>query len=361
MAAPYVKRYPGGFVDKPSLTTAVDSAFLNAVESALLQLLGEVPAADEVGVWVGGAGGGLVYQKITNSQIAAAAGIDKSKLAALNIVDADISGGAAIAKSKLAALNIANADVVAGAAIDNSKLALPDGWYPISETLTFGAADAPSYTATTPSDVTAKYPVGAKIKLTHAAATKYFIVTASAFAAGSTTLTLYGGTDYALAAGAITAPFFSIHRAPFGFPLNPTKWTVEVSLTVSNSQAAAVAGTWYNIGALSIFIPIGVWHVHYSAGWIMDSDDQINNDIYVTLSTSATAGSDADFTYYAGASGLDASSINQTFGTATREKVLGLAAKTQYFLNFMTQNAGSTLYHRANESKTIIRAVCAYL
>lgn len=122
MAAPYIKRFPGGFLDLPNQTTPVDSAFLNAVETALLHLLGEAPANDEVGVWVGGAGGGLVYQKITNAQISAAAAIDKSKLAALNIVDADIAGGAAIAKSKLAALGIVDADVAAGAAIAIAKL-----------------------------------------------------------------------------------------------------------------------------------------------------------------------------------------------------------------------------------------------
>lgn len=122
MAAPYVKRYPGGFLDLPNQTTPVDSAFLNAVETALLHLLGEAPANDEVGVWTGGAGGGLVYQKITNAQIAAGAAIDKSKLAALNITDADIAAAAGIAKSKLGPLNIADADIVAGAAIAIAKL-----------------------------------------------------------------------------------------------------------------------------------------------------------------------------------------------------------------------------------------------
>lgn len=118
----YVKRYPAGFVDLPSTTTPVDSTFLNAVETALLRLLGEDPLADEVGVWVP-ASNRFVFQKIVNAQIDAAAAIDKSKLGALNIVNADIAASAAIAKSKLAALNIADADIVAGASIAKSKLA----------------------------------------------------------------------------------------------------------------------------------------------------------------------------------------------------------------------------------------------
>lgn len=124
MAAPYVKRYGGGFLDLPTQTTPVDSAFLNAVEDALVRLLGVAPAVDTVGVWTpGGGSGALVYQKITNAQIAAGAAIDKSKLAALNITDADIAGAAAIAKSKLGPLNITNADIQAAAAIAISKLA----------------------------------------------------------------------------------------------------------------------------------------------------------------------------------------------------------------------------------------------
>lgn len=118
----YSKRYAGGFADGAGGGTPVDSTFLNAVETALLRLLGEDPLADEVGIWTP-ASNRFVFNKITNANVDAAAAIDKSKLGALNIVNADIAASAAIAKSKLAALNIADADIVAGAAIALSKLA----------------------------------------------------------------------------------------------------------------------------------------------------------------------------------------------------------------------------------------------
>jgi hypothetical protein len=118
----YAKRYAGGFVDKPTLTTPIDSAFLNAVEAALLALFDANPAsAGMVPVWTP-AGTHYVPQLLTNASIDPAAAIAKSKLAALNITDADVAGGAAIAKSKLAALNITDADVAGGAAISRSKL-----------------------------------------------------------------------------------------------------------------------------------------------------------------------------------------------------------------------------------------------
>lgn len=59
---------------------------------------------------------------ITNAKINATAGIEKSKLASLEIVNADIATGAAIAKAKLASLEIVNADVATGAAITKAKL-----------------------------------------------------------------------------------------------------------------------------------------------------------------------------------------------------------------------------------------------
>ena len=117
----YVKRYAGGFVDGSGGGTAVDSQFLNAVETALLRLLGEDPAANEVPVWSTGSAR-FIFQKITNDSIDAAAAIDKTKLASLAIVNADVSGAAAIAQSKLA-LDIVNANVNASAAIASSKIA----------------------------------------------------------------------------------------------------------------------------------------------------------------------------------------------------------------------------------------------
>jgi hypothetical protein len=80
--------------------------------------------------------------QIQNSDIAPGAGIEKAKLAQLNIVDADIDGSANInqnklnldittneinananiAKTQLAPLNLVNSDVDASAAIDGSKI-----------------------------------------------------------------------------------------------------------------------------------------------------------------------------------------------------------------------------------------------
>lgn len=65
-------------------------------------------------------------------------------------------------------------------------------------------------------DVRNRYPVGTKISLTDAAATKYFYVVSSAFST-DTTITVTGGSAYSLAGGAITNPRYS-YVSPQGFP-----------------------------------------------------------------------------------------------------------------------------------------------
>ena len=52
---------------------------------------------------------------LTDTEVAAAAGIAKSKLGALEIADADVAVGAEIAKNKLADLAIVNADIATDA------------------------------------------------------------------------------------------------------------------------------------------------------------------------------------------------------------------------------------------------------
>lgn len=116
----YARRYVGGFVDKPTLTTPIDSTFLNAVEVALLKLYTLDPTDGQIMAWVA-ANSRFEPTLLKNANIDPAAAIAKSKLAALGIVDADVAGAAAIAQSKLA-LAITNAQIDAAAAIDPSKI-----------------------------------------------------------------------------------------------------------------------------------------------------------------------------------------------------------------------------------------------
>lgn len=230
-----------------------------------------------------------------------------------------------------------------------SDFAALSQWAPISVSLTYSSADGPTYVCTTGSDLTGVIPVGARIKLTHSATTKYFIVTAI----NSTTITLYGGTDYTLAATAITAVSYSVAKAPLGFPLSPAKWTVTTTDTSDRAQASPTSGTWYNLGSLSISIPIGCWRVFYQV--TLDAAGT-NSAIYVTLSSANNSESDNATTC------LSFASTSRIQQTQTRETLIDLAAKASRFLNAKTSVSGlSSIDFRGDLQKTVIQAVCAYL
>lgn len=240
---------------------------------------------------------------------------------------------------------------------DHTQYVKTDGWVAVAETVTFGAADAPSFTVTIPGDLTTRFQAGQRFKCTHGAAVKYFLITKVEHAAGTTTLTLYGGTDYTLSATAITLPFYSFAYAPFGFPMSPVKWTVEVSDTSLQSQSNPVQNTWYNLGSVAISGPIGAWNVHYEVALGRTDASAIGPVVYATLSTANNSESDADLTSVS----YTANVLNQII-PIYRSKVLVLAAKTSYFLNSRTTDAGLDGLHNYNSlSKLLIRFVSAYL
>lgn len=123
----YSKRYAGGFADLPSQTTAIDSTFLNAVETALLQLIAAAPTVDgQVAQW-DNANTRFGPALILNKNVDPAAAIASSKIDFTGgnaLTNAAIAGAAAIARSKLDfGSGLVNADISTSAAIAVSKLA----------------------------------------------------------------------------------------------------------------------------------------------------------------------------------------------------------------------------------------------
>ena len=238
-----------------------------------------------------------------------------------------------------------------------ANLGIIDGWIPLGA-CTYESSDDPTYTFSFASDMTAILSAGMKIKLTDSG-TQYFIITAvGAYSGGKTIITGYGGTDYDLSTGAITNPYYSTQKAPFGFPLSPAKWTVEVTETNQNTQTSPTNGTWYNLGSISINIPIGVWRTYYKAMIATDAPSGFEISVWSTLSTANNSESDDKWTsiiYQEGDAATAVSVYNENF--------LSLAAKDTYYLNSKTTSYDSVSYIRfyGNLGTTVIRAVCAYL
>lgn len=230
-------------------------------------------------------------------------------------------------------------------------------WTPIAGTLTYLSTADPVFVATTSVDLTGTISLGMRIRLVQTT-TKYFIVVAIS----ATTITLYGGTDYDLASAAISGVYYASDKAPYGFPLNPDKWTVQTNDPNDRTQSSPVMNIWYNPGSMSIPIPIGVWRVYYSICIDFLRNPGTAIDMHTSLSTSNSSESDVDFSSTNYMSG--ASSFMEKFDMIHREKILNLIAATTYFLITRTTGSGmnnlsflgSSLY-----GTTIIRAICAYL
>ena len=210
-------------------------------------------------------------------------------------------------------------------------------------------------------DMTGLISVGNRIKLTQTTV-KYFIVTAvGSYAGGATLITVYGGTDYTLANAAITSPSYSSAKSPFGFPMSPTKWQVEVIDTTNRSQASPTQNQWYNLNsAESITIPIGAWRVEYYVILYVNIASGTSAYVKCSLSTSNNSDSDTNFlseVYVAGATGGVGA-----LSAASKSKNLILASKTPYYLVTMTPDTGmANIGNNGGECDTIIRAICTYL
>ena len=235
------------------------------------------------------------------------------------------------------------------------------GWTEEGNTWTYAAAAAPEFTLTINADVTGFIQVGDRIRLTQVGIIRYFIVTQIVYGAPNTTLTLYGGTDYVLANAAITSPSYSHVKNPYGFPTDPTRWTVEVQDSIYRTQANPTQNIWYNLGAISISIPTGSWRVSYQVSGGVYDDDTLS-EARVTLSTANNSESDITMTaeiyisVQATLTGLNA------MVSMMRERTLVLASATTLYLNAMTPLASAqsiTFYNSV--STCVIRAICAYL
>jgi len=236
-----------------------------------------------------------------------------------------------------------------------------DGWAAIGATLTYSSTDGHTFVCATSSDLTGQVPVRSRVKVTDSGV-KYFIVTAIS----TTTITLYGGTTYALTGGAITLPFVSLVMAPVGFPLSPASWTE--SFTDSSLRTQANPGNgWYNMGSLNLPVPIGAWRLGYKvqAYGFTSQDHNYNLWYKTTLSTANNSESDSSFTVERlRSSSSDGFAVGDEI-TAEAEGYVLVAAKTPYYLNMSTPvgdgsaNTGISFY--GSRVPTVIRAVCAYL
>ena len=246
-------------------------------------------------------------------------------------------------------------------AANDTRYGRIDGWQIHTGTWSRHSADAPSYVASVSPYTAGIIFVGTKVDLFQDATDKYFFVHKIETTGSVGYLTLYGGTDFALTTGTISGSKYSFDKAPAGFPTDPRNWSVSVTDTTQRTQSSPVQNTWYNLGSISIDIPIGVWNVSYRCfAQVVSNAAQTAATCFTTLSTANNSESDGGMTggtQVGGASGVIISGA-----PVYVEKVLEATTKTTRYLNSRTTLANMASIHNRNDLTSLsLQCTCAYL
>jgi len=236
----------------------------------------------------------------------------------------------------------------------------PTGWLSAGEDWTFASADSPTFTFTISGDKSAKYSPGMRIRIDQSGI-KYFIITSVSYSSPDTTITVYGGTDYTMTSATIESPCYSMLKAPVGFPLDPTKWTVTVTDSTQRSKTTGISdSTWYNISdAARISIPPGIWRLNYMVyGSSSVSPTPAWHDTRVCLSSSSNSCSDnLSLREHLVLTDLDNNILSAAVFTVVT------TAKTTYYVNIQcAASTAITLLRYYNDLYPMtIKAECAYI
>lgn len=191
---------------------------------------------------------------------------------------------------------------------------------------------------------------------------KYFLVSYVApYSGGTQLISLYGGTDHSLANATISNPKYSATKVPFAFPANPDKWTVLFTDKTDRTQATPTAGTWYNLGSISISVPTGAWMARYQVvQQAVSTAAQTTINVFSALSTSNNNASDADLQAFSKVNG--ASGTLAVAQAVDRTKVIEVdTATTHYLIAKTSASAASIDFLNAAGAPCVITLTSAYL
>lgn len=236
-----------------------------------------------------------------------------------------------------------------------------DAWIPADEDWTYSSWDDTNGVSTAvftvPTDATEKYFPGMRIRFSQPTdGEKFGIVTKVT----ATELTVFINTDYDFDNEEIIRPHYSVAKSPFGFDADTDKWKVQVTDAGIYSQASPAGGTWYNLGSITIDIPVGLWGITHRVAGHAKRSSSFSSNMAVTLSTGAATESDADHTGAVFVQNLISQNQSAPYGQeVTREKYF--SSKTTMYLNEMTPDVGDDLEIVGDVAATRVTAICGYL
>ena len=240
------------------------------------------------------------------------------------------------------------------------------GWNPLGQTLTYVSVDDPTgIVKVVGVNVTDKLSVGMRLMFTNGGNIIKGIITSLAFSSDTIITFLHeiDPTDSQaltlMVDSAITLSYFSTQKAPYGFPLNPAKWSVLKTDTSARTQGSAVSNTWYNIGTTNsqLTLPIGAWNVSFKVSMVGVSSSTTVMTIRACLSTANNASTNQN---------LQGQSYSNSelwlANTFVGSDIISIDSKTTYYLNALCISTSlSTITFDNNATSMFIRATCAYL
>lgn len=238
------------------------------------------------------------------------------------------------------------------------------GWIPVTDTWEYLSVDDPIGVLTVPSDARLTYSVGMRIQLVNGGNT----ISGILVVVTETTLAFLHEINPAnnqalnlIANSPITVPMYSTQKIPFGFPMDPKKWQIFISTTSNSDQSSPSESQYYNLGGLSINVPIGSWELGYMLGIRVVAPTDITN-VACTLSISSNSESDSDYSVYVPVD-TGAGSTAISFGCAvSKEKIITIAVGDEYFLLAVTTDSDASLLRFSGTAgATVMYAKCAYL
>lgn len=249
-------------------------------------------------------------------------------------------------------------------ASENNELAYAQGWTEEAETRSWAFVSANAagntFVVSVNEDITSFMRPTLRVRVKQGADYQYFIVHFVELDTTNTLITLFGGTDFDLAAGDITDIAWSAERFPYGFPVNENVWAAEYSNNSVQFAGSLSSDVWKNINSASLEVPCaGVWKVSYHViAEVLFNSTASATIISVTLS-------DADNTSLVEWEKMQhlvfsLSSIGVSFDLT---KTVYLESSQVYYLNtkyFVSGTTASYLANGGDVSPTIIRAVSGY-
>jgi hypothetical protein len=216
---------------------------------------------------------------------------------------------------------------------------------------------------TVPTDYTTKASVGWRLKVTLNSGVRQGIITVLT----ATSMTVLMNTDYAPnASHAPTNMAVSPMKIPLGFDFTPSRYSATIDDANDRSQAMT-QNTFYNLGSLSVAVPIGLWRVGGSAiVSIVGAAAADVSQTYFGLSTSTSSFSTQDYRYSLGyandfSSGAWGYFLASQINLAGRP-LLSLASKTTYYLIETTPWTSQTItLQGATHAPTRVNFELAYL